>query len=72
MDKNRIQGVSMDERPTYREVLSIKEAKRRSGDCAPKTVELTPGDLFRVASATEVVERRPDRGTEVSKGHIRS
>ena len=52
--------------------VSIKDAKRRSGGCARKTVELTPGDLFRVASATEAVERRPDRGAEVSRGHIRS
>ena len=41
--------------------ISIKDAKRRSGGCARKTVELTPGDLLRVAPATEGVERRPDR-----------
>ena len=52
--------------------ISIKVAKRRFGDCAQKTAELTPGDLLRVASATEAVERRPDRGAEVSRGHIRS
>jgi len=52
--------------------ISIKGAKRRSGGCAQKVAELTPGDLLRVASATEVVERRPDRGAEVSRGHIRS
>jgi hypothetical protein len=52
--------------------ISIKGAKRRSGDCAQKAAELTPGDLLRVASATEAVERRPDRGAEVSRGHIRS
>ena len=51
--------------------ISIKGAKRRFGDCAQKAAELTPGDLFRVASATEVVVRRPDRGAEVSIGHIR-
>jgi hypothetical protein len=48
--------------------ISIKDAKRRAGGCARKTVELTPGDLLRVASATEVVEKRPDRGGEVSRG----
>src|SRR5690242_15933288 len=52
--------------------ISIKGAKRRSGDCARKAAELTPGDLLRVASATEVVVRQPDHGTEVSIGHIRS
>src|SRR5215510_9235269 len=52
--------------------ISIKCAKRRSGDCARKAAELTPGELRPVASATEVVERRPDRGAEVSIGHIRS
>ena len=31
--------------------ISIKGAKRRFGDCAQKAVELTPGDLLRVASA---------------------
>src|ERR1022692_5204730 len=50
--------------------ISIKGAKRRSGGCARKAVELTPGDLLRVASATEAVERRSDRGAEVSRGHI--
>ena len=29
--------------------ISIKDAKRRSGGCAPKAVELTPGGLSRVA-----------------------
>src|SRR5258708_23314513 len=51
---------------------SIKGAKRRSGDCAQKAAELTPGDLLRVDLATEAVERHPDRGAEVSRGHIRS
>ena len=52
--------------------ISIKGAKRRSGGCAQKAVKLTPGDLLGVASATEAVERQPDRGAEVSRGHIRS
>src|SRR5215469_5964207 len=30
--------------------ISIKGAKRRSGGCAPKAIELTPGDLSRVAA----------------------
>ena len=29
--------------------ISIKDAKRRSGGCAPKAIELTPGGLRRVA-----------------------
>ena len=48
--------------------ISIKGAKRRFGDCAQKAAEITPGDLLRVASATEAVERPPDRGAEVSRG----
>jgi len=45
---------------------SIKDAKRRSGGCAPKAIELTPGDLLCVASATEGAVRRSDRRAEVS------
>jgi hypothetical protein len=52
--------------------ISIKGAKRRSGGCAQKAAELTPGDLLCVASATEVVERQLDRRAEVSRGHIKS
>jgi hypothetical protein len=48
--------------------ISIKDAKRRSGDCARKVTELTPGDLLRVAVATENAARHPDRGAEVSRG----
>ena len=51
--------------------ISIKGAKRRFGDCARKAVELTPGDLLGVASATEVVARPPDRRAEVSIRHSR-
>src|SRR5499433_4008568 len=52
--------------------ISINGAKRRSGGCAPKAIELTPGDLPRVASAaTETAERPSDRGAEVSRGHSR-
>jgi len=58
-----------DERATYREVRIPQGAKRRFGDGARKAAELTPGDLFRVALATEAAVRRPDRGAEVSIGH---
>jgi hypothetical protein len=51
--------------------ISIKGAKRRSGGCAQKAAELTPGDLLRVRLRTEAVKRQPDRGAEVSRGHIR-
>ena len=33
-----------------------------------KAAVLTPGDLLRVASATEAVERRLDRGAESAEG----
>jgi len=49
--------------------ISIKDAKRRSGDGARKATELTPGDLLGVASATEGAVRRSDRRAEVSRGH---
>src|SRR6202163_1810750 len=53
--------------------ISIKGAKRRSGGCAPKAIELTPGDLLRVVPrTTEGSERPPDRGAEVSRRHSRS
>jgi hypothetical protein len=52
--------------------ISINDAKRRSGGCAPKAIELTPGDLPRVAiTATEKAERPSDREAEVSRGHSR-
>lgn len=57
-----------DERATYREVHIHQGAKRRFGDGARKVTELTAGDLFRVALATEVAVRRPDHGAEVSIG----
>ena len=58
-----------DERATYREVHIHQGAKRRFGDGARKVTELTPGDLFRVASATEVAEGDLTAETEVSIGH---
>jgi len=51
--------------------ISIKYAERRSGGSAQKAVELTPGDLLCVVSATEAVARQSDRRAEVSIGHIR-
>ena len=49
--------------------ISIKDAKRRFGDCAQKAAELTSGDLLCVAAATEAAERQLDRRAEVSRGH---
>src|SRR5208282_5328034 len=52
--------------------ISINGAKRRSGGCAPKAIELTPGDLPGVAfAATETAERPSDRGAGVSRRHSR-
>ena len=39
--------------------ISIKDAKRRSGSCARKATELTPGDLHRV-SKSELRELQDD------------
>jgi len=58
--------------PLTAKSISIKDAKRRPGDCARKAAELTPGDLLCVAAATESAVRRSDRRAEVSRGHSRS
>jgi len=57
----RVDGQKPNRRRPYRTSgqLTAKSiihqgAKRRFGDCARKVTELTPGDLSRVASATEV------------------
>src|SRR5208282_3657824 len=52
--------------------IFIKDAKRRSGNCAWKATELTPGGLLRVPTS----ELRASQGVltadaEVSRGHIR-
>ncbi len=49
--------------------ISIKTLHCRSGGCAVKAVELTLGDLCRCPSGLRRVVRRPDHGTEVSRGH---
>jgi hypothetical protein len=70
---------SMDKKPDIRrkcrtsgqrtaKSVSIKGAKRRSGDCAWKAAELTPGDLFCVALATEAVERQLIAGQKSAEG----
>ncbi len=57
----RVDGQKPNRRRPYRtsgqrtaKSIIHQGAKRRFGDCARKVTELTPGDLFRVASATEV------------------
>ena len=52
MDKNRIQGASVGRAGNVLRSPYIKDARRRSGNCARKAAELTPGDLLCVASAT--------------------
>ena len=47
--------------------ISTKYVERRFGDCAPKAIELAPGDLLCVASATEATERQSDHRAEVSR-----
>jgi hypothetical protein len=49
--------------------ISIKDAKRRSGDCAQKAAELTQEICSVVARATEAAERQSERRAEVSRGH---
>src|SRR6202035_2984749 len=54
--------------PLTAKSISIKDAKRRPGDCARKAAEVTPGDLLCVAAATEYAARHADRRAEVSRG----
>ena len=75
----RVDGQKPNRRRPYRtsgqrtaKSIIHQGAKRRFGGCARKVTELTPGDLLRVASATEAAERQSDRGAEVSIGHSRS
>jgi len=68
-DTRRERGTSGN--PTVKSI-SIKHAERKSGGCARKAAELTPGDLFRAEYKAEPAERQADRGTEVSRRHSRS
>lgn len=52
--------------------ISIKTLHCRSGGCAAKAIELTPGDLCRCPTGLRRVVRRPDHGIEVSRGHSSS
>ena len=70
MDKKRIQGVSVGRAGNF--PRSPYPSSTRSVD--PATARRRrlnyPGDLLRVASATEVAARHPDRGAEVSRGIV--
>lgn len=61
--------------PMTAKSISIKHRRCRFGGCAAKVIELTSGDLSRVAKleasrrATERIARFVDRATEVSRGH---
>ena len=63
-----------DERATYSggNVKQPAGGEAKIGRRGTKDGEGTPEGCLRVASATEAVERRPDRGAEVSRGHSRS
>jgi hypothetical protein len=70
MNKNRIRGIRR--RASWQlttKPISIKGAGCKSGGGALKAVELTSGDLLRVADATEGAVRRLDPVAEVSRGH---
>lgn len=47
--------------------ISIDSLRCRSGGCAVKVIELTPGGLRRCPCGLRCVGRRPDRGAEVSR-----
>jgi RNA-directed DNA polymerase len=62
MDKNRIEGARAGRAGDLTaKSVSIKGATRRFGDGARKAAALTPGDLRRVAVATEAVDRELER-----------
>ena len=71
-NRNRIQGSTGG--TSWLETaksISIKVPCCRSGGCAGKVIELTAGDLCRCPTGLRCVVRRPERGTEVSRGHSR-
>src|SRR6266550_1928418 len=48
--------------------ISIKGAKRRSGGCAQKAAELTPGDLLRVRNGLRLSKGSPTAGQKSAEG----
>jgi hypothetical protein len=72
MYKNRIRGVSAGRAGVRSQSPYPSRAQNvNSGGCAPKTVELTSGDLsFGPGIGTEGGVIHPDRAAEVSRGRI--
>ena len=70
-NRNRIRGdVGRTSCLETAKSISIKSLRCRSGGCAVKAVELTPGGLCRRPTVgLRRVVRRPDRGAEVSRRH---
>src|SRR5947208_4850018 len=50
--------------------LSIKGAKRRSGGCAQKAAELTPGDLLRVRNGLRLSKGSLTAGQKSAEGAL--
>ena len=72
MNKNRIRGIrrraswQMTTKP-----ISIKDAGCKSGGCAPKAVELTSGDLWRVVEfTTEIAARQLSAPQKSAEGVV--
>jgi len=70
-NRNRIRGdVGRTSCLETAKSISIEFLRCRSGGCAGKAVELTPGGLCRCPMVgLRRVVRRPDRGIEVSRRH---
>ena len=67
-DKRRDRGTS---KPCIAKSVSIKDGKRRSGDCAQKAAGITPGDLFCGRhEATGKVERQSDAEQKSAEGIV--
>ncbi len=50
--------------------ISIKDAKRRSGDCARKAAEITPGDLFCVRNGLRLSRGSLTAGQKSAEGIV--
>ena len=72
MNKNRIRG--MRRRASWQmttKPISIKDAGCKSGGCAPKAVELTSGDLWRVVEfTTETAARQLSAPQKSAEGIV--
>ena len=70
-NRNRIGGVrDRTSWPQAAKSTSTKGHGCRSGRCAAKAVELTPGGLHRVPEGTGGTARGPDRDAGVSRGYV--